>query len=68
MARVVLDIPNDKMSGFLQAILNLGIDKHAIASKYYASIPKQKTDFLKNISQGILLFDWEFFNNELEFE
>jgi hypothetical protein len=68
MARVVLDIPNEKMSGFLQAILNLGIDKHAIASNYYAFIPKQKKDFLKNISQGILLFDWEFFNNELEFE
>lgn len=68
MAKVILDIPSEKMSGFLQAILTLGIDKHAIASNYYASFPKQKPNFLKNLSKGILLFDWEFFNNELEFE
>lgn len=68
MAKVILEIPNEKIGSFLQAIVSLGIDKHAIASKHYAPIPKQKSTFLKNFSQGILLFDWEFFNNELEFE
>lgn len=68
MVKVVLDVPNEKMSSFLQAILSLGINEHAIASKSFASIPKQKNPFLKNLSKGILLFDWEFFNNELEFE
>jgi len=41
MARVVLDIPTEKIPGFIQLIL---------------------------FSQKFLLFDWEFFSNELEFE
>ncbi|TDO27076.1 hypothetical protein [Sediminibacterium goheungense] len=70
MARVILDVPNDKMQPFLKAILNLGLDRHAISS----NTPKrrllsaQNRKILKHLSGSVLLFDWEFFSNELEYE
>lgn len=64
MAKVILDIPKDKMASFLNLIVSLGIDKHAITSNP-SPVPKKK--ILPSISK-FLLFDWEFFNNELEFE
>jgi hypothetical protein len=64
MAKVILDIPKEKMASFLNLIVSLGIDKHAIAS-HPSTISKKKR--IPSLSK-FLLFDWEFFNNELEFE
>jgi len=69
MAKVVLEVPTEKMQPFLQLVANLGLDKHAIASKH--SDDSQLTterNFFKKLSSKFLLFDWEYFNNELEFE
>jgi len=71
MARVVLDIPSDKVAGFIQLILKLGIDKHAISSSLSegAEVVKEKAyKPFQLFSQKFLLFDWKFFSNELEFE
>ena len=69
MARVTLDIPTDKMSSFAQAIINLGIDSRSIISK------QLKKTFLnykrlanRKKPSRFILFDWEFFSNELEYE
>lgn len=66
MAKVILDIPKEKMASFLKMIVNLGIDKHSIVSQPKLSIGSSK-NVLPSLSK-FLLFDWEFFNNELEFE
>lgn len=65
MARIILEIPDEKLRPFLETIVHLGIDKHAIASK----INEQKTlkKLIKFPSQ-LLLNGWEFFSNELEYE
>lgn len=70
MARVILDVPNDKMQPFLKAILNLGLDRHAISSDTPKSrlLSAQNRKILKHLSGSFLLFDWEFFSNELEYE
>ncbi len=65
MAKVILDIPTQQIQPFLQMIVKLGIANHSIQS----NINMKKTNFklIKKISSH-LLFDWEFFSNELEFE
>lgn len=72
MARVILDVPTDKMKSFIKAILNLGIDRHAISStrlRHSLSRSSRKRKIsLKTISSSFILFDWEFFSNELEYE
>lgn len=65
MAKVILDIPTEKMSTFLKLVLQLGISDNAIQSK--SNMKPNKKDLLAQISSH-LLFDWEFFSNELEFE
>ncbi|BFG70229.1 hypothetical protein KACHI17_11100 [Sediminibacterium sp. KACHI17] len=71
MARVILDVPNEKMQPFLQAILNLGLERHAISSDKFnrttVSARRKRRGFRQLIST-YLLFDWEFFSNELEYE
>lgn len=71
MARVILDVPNEKMQPFLKAILNLGLDRHAISSttaeKRRLSSRNRKS-LLRHISASFILFDWEFYSNELEYE
>lgn len=67
MARITLDIPADKMNSFLQMILQLGIDKSVINARYTSQKPRTKKLFSK-FHNKFLLFDWEFYNNELEFE
>ncbi|MFX5747567.1 hypothetical protein ABTE19_21830, partial [Acinetobacter baumannii] len=65
----VLEVPTEKMKAFLQLIMNLGLDKHAIASKQNDDNQLTvKKNFFKRLSSKFLLFDWEYFNNELEFE
>jgi hypothetical protein len=68
MARVILDIPSDKIHSFLQAVIKLGIKDNAIRSKINET-PSLKKSFLpvQHITK-FLLFDWEFFSNELEYE
>jgi len=66
MTKIILDIPKEKMASFLKMIVNLGIDKHSIVSQ-----PKLSVGLTKKVLPSLtkfLLFDWEFFNNELEFE
>ncbi len=66
MARVILDVPSEKMRPFLQSILSLGLDKHSVSSEKF---PKKKPlAAFKNFTDKYLLFDWEFFCNELEYE
>jgi hypothetical protein len=72
MAKVILEVPSEKMQPFLQLITKLGLEKHSIASGKDSTELKRKN--LKNykpfrsFAQKFLLFDWEFFSNELEFE
>ncbi|MBN9299626.1 MAG: hypothetical protein J0I41_21675 [Filimonas sp.] len=76
MARVILDIPSEKMHSFLKMVLKLGIDKHAISSEHIDGYDNRidmakKTPIqlhLDKLRSSFLLFDWEFFSNELEFE
>ncbi|MBW0161520.1 MAG: hypothetical protein HYI21_01985 [Sediminibacterium sp. Gen4] len=71
MARVILDVPNEKMQPFLQAILNLGLERHAISSAKFDQTKvseRRKRRGLRQLISTYLLFDWEFFSNELEYE
>lgn len=71
MARVVLDIPSEKMPSFLKALLSLGIDPQLMAVNRLGNAFMRKrriANSLKKISASFILFDWEFFSNELEYE
>lgn len=66
MAKVILDVPTDKMQSFIKAVLRLGIDSRAINAN--GRKKRRLSDSLKKISSSFILFDWEFFSNELEYE
>ncbi len=70
MARVILEVPRDKMQSFLQAVLEIGIDQHAIESEYPGlTLAKPGRPFPHHDpAESFILFDWEFFINELEYE
>jgi hypothetical protein len=69
MAKVILDIPTEKITSFLHLITKLGIYEHAISSQANANIPTATINQnLRKLTSKFLLFDWEFFYNELEFE
>ncbi len=71
MARVILEIPAGKMKSFSKLIKKLGIESRMVIHKQYTRTlgrKKKITQTLKKISQSFILFDWEFFSNELEFE
>jgi hypothetical protein len=71
MARVILDVPAEKMQPFIQLVMKLGLDKHSITSGFVSKIKnkdKQKKTLFHPFPQKFLLFDWEYFCNELEFE
>ncbi len=71
MARVSLDVPTEKMQSFNQAVLNLGIDTSNMINHQYTKDFLRKKNLrnsLKKISTSFILFDWEFFSNELEYE
>jgi hypothetical protein len=72
MARVMLDIPIDKMQSLLKALTDLGIDVRPLPIKNrQASVSVRKKRLyrtLHKISSSFILFDWEFFSNELEYE
>lgn len=71
MARVMLDIPLDKMQSLLKALSDLGIAVHPLpVNNRQASSVRKKRLYrtLHKISSSYILFDWEFFSNELEYE
>ena len=71
MAKVSLEVPTDKMQSFIQAVISLGIDTRSLFTKQYKKTIQQKKDLshsLRKISSSFILFDWEFFSNELEYE
>jgi hypothetical protein len=72
MTKVILDVPAEKMRSFIQLVLKLGIDKHAISSHAHQTNDDArlliKHRSLRKRFPAFLLFDWEFFSNELEFE
>jgi hypothetical protein len=71
MTRVILDIPSDKMKPFLQAVSNLGIEKDSIHLSEFTRRHNQNRGTLftlHKISRSFILFDWEYFSNELEYE
>ncbi len=71
MAKVSVEVPAEKMSSFVQAIVSLGIDTHGIIKQHYKNSflkKKQLANSLKKISSSFILFDWEYFSNELEYE
>ncbi|GGH67590.1 hypothetical protein HNQ91_001625 [Filimonas zeae] len=77
MTKVILDVPTDKMHSFIKLVLKLGIDKHTISSTNQATVSDVNTATStisarpgrsKRSFSSFLLFDWEFFSNELEYE
>ena len=71
MTRVIVDIPDNKLQSFIKAVSVLGIDSQIITSKRSKKIfvrQRRIAKSLKRISSSFILFDWEFFSNELEYE
>ncbi|MDB5212041.1 MAG: hypothetical protein JWQ30_2868 [Sediminibacterium sp.] len=71
MAKISVDVPTEKMNSFVQAVINLGIDARGVIKKRYKKSLLQKkriANSLKKISHSFILFDWEYFSNELEYE
>ncbi|MBY0482878.1 MAG: hypothetical protein K2Q21_16100 [Chitinophagaceae bacterium] len=71
MARLVLDVPKEKIQSIIHAISQLGIDNINIHSQ--GRHPAKKSSHspafsLRKIASSFILFDWEFFSNELEYE
>jgi hypothetical protein len=71
MTKVILDVPAEKMRSFIQLLLKLGIERHSISSDAHQNNDARfliKNRSLRKRFPAFLLFDWEFFSNELEFE
>jgi len=70
MERVILNVPRKKMQPLFNALLSLGIDRKNIqAGGYFRAMQTSKNNLcLQRISRSFILFDWEFFSNELEYE
>ncbi len=71
MTRVLVDIPDNKFQSFIKAISSLGIDSQIITSKRSKKTfvrQRRIAKSLKRIASSFILFDWEFFSNELEYE
>jgi hypothetical protein len=66
MAKVSIDVPTEKMQSFLQAIVSLGIDTRSVLTKRYRKAVEQKQKLSHSLKN--MLFGWEYFSNELEFE
>ncbi|MDE3126096.1 MAG: hypothetical protein KGK14_11315 [Bacteroidota bacterium] len=72
MARVIVDVPFEKVQPFIELIIQMGLEKHTISS----DLTEMKMDAEATLvskplclfKEKYLLFDWEFFSNELEFE
>jgi len=63
MAKIILDIPKDKMQDLVKALISLGIEGHSIhriPRRNKAKRPLSVTHSLHKISSSFILFDWEF--------
>lgn len=71
MARIVLDVPGEKMPSLFRALQRLGIyvpmQTGRRRDKKNRSVRSPMAS-LRKIRSSYLLFDWEFFSNELEYE
>jgi len=71
MTGIILDITSDKLKHLVKAKSPKGIHDNAIRSKNLNRLHK-KTNYslykLHQIGRSFILFDWEFFSNELEYE
>lgn len=70
MAKITINIPQHKLRRFLNFTSKLGVQKNIVHADNSASALVHEYNMKsvrKNIS-SFLLFDWEFFSNELEFE
>lgn len=71
MGRVIIDVPAEKMQPLLKALSSLGIVAQPVpATRHLPTSLRQKrfSRTLHRISSSFILFDWEFFSNELEYE
>ncbi len=71
MPKVVIEVPSEKMKSFLQATQRLGIDEQSIRSRELNRSRRRHNGtlfILHKIFTSFILFDWEFFSNELEYE
>lgn len=71
MAKVILEVPTDKMQAFLSAVLGLGITTRIMSNggkgRSKGSAHRRRRHTGRKF-HSFLLFDWEFFSNELEYE
>lgn len=70
MAKITVNIPQHKLSSFLTLTRKLGVKRNMLfTGKNSAPVTQHFTiqGVRKRISP-FLLFDWDFFSNELEFE
>ncbi|MDB5231254.1 MAG: hypothetical protein JWN76_2059 [Chitinophagaceae bacterium] len=70
MARVILDVPSEKVQPFLQMVVELGIEKHSVSAFAFRrkSKPLQHKSLYRLPHLRKTINGWEFFKNELEFE
>lgn len=71
MPKIILDIPVNKMHPVLNLIAEMGLEPKGTDGGYetYKWNGKKSESVLNNkLNTFALLFDWEFFENELEFE
>jgi len=70
MAKITINIPQHKLRRFLDLTGKLGLRKNIVHADKSTSLYVRELNMQavrKRISP-FLLFDWEFFSNELEFE
>jgi len=70
MAKITINIPQHKLRSFLKLARKFGGGKTTKATSKATPVLANELN-IKNIRKRIspfLLFDWEFFSNELEFE
>jgi len=70
MAKITINVPQHKLRSFLDLTRKLGVKRNIIHADKSAAPFIQHLN-MQNVRKRIspfLLFDWEFFSNELEFE
>ncbi len=71
MTKLMIDVPPDKMKSFSKAISTSEFTGRTLISRHERKRSlqiKPSISHLKRIASSFILFDWEFFSNELEYE
>lgn len=71
MTRLIVEVPSEKIRLFRRILLRMGIASHTVhdrSSRKPLIRRRMITQTLHKISSSFILFDWEFFSNELEYE